>query len=109
LLLSILLFCGQSIWKCVNFFLWEKDWIGLDWIGRWPSSCVIACSSACPKVSNQKPNETMGFGCRLLIRPCQKTFLWTKQKVGLKDMPNDNTTHPWLATSYTTRSKGIPN
>jgi hypothetical protein len=55
--LPILLFCVQSIWKCVNFFVRE----GMDWIGGWPSSCVIACSSASwPKVSNQSPMKQWG-------------------------------------------------
>jgi hypothetical protein len=45
--------------------------------------------------------QTMGFGCRLLIRSgAKKTVplvVQSKKGGGLNDMPNDITTHPWLS------------
>jgi hypothetical protein len=70
--------------KVCEFFCERRngmDWIGLDWrVAIIMCHCLLKCLA---QSVESKPNETMGvgFGCRLLIRPGQKTFLWTNQKV----------------------------
>ncbi len=92
---------GSSVWI---YLFCERE--GLGFIGEWPSSSCVNCFAQvlCPNQSvesKQSPmKQTMGFGCRLLIRSGAKkrSFGGPKQKGGgLNDMPNDITTYPWLS------------